>query len=195
VEFLPDSGPGAVAAAVAAEAEASERRDQVREALGRDLEAARYEADHADRGGIWRDQSASSASRRTLDIQSGRSDRLRGANNHHVQQNHRQLPHGTSIPISKTCSLQRHRQMGVVMQDCKSPGIGRLKRGPRIRCRRPAEHLLVFDAAPQTLDEHVVSPSALAVHADGNVVVASTPVKAEPVNCEPWFLLKISGMP
>jgi DNA invertase Pin-like site-specific DNA recombinase len=39
--------PGAIAAAVAAEAEASQRRDQVREALGRDLEAARYEADRA----------------------------------------------------------------------------------------------------------------------------------------------------
>jgi hypothetical protein len=39
--------PAAIAAAVAAEAEASQRRDQVREALGRDLEAARYEADRA----------------------------------------------------------------------------------------------------------------------------------------------------
>jgi DNA invertase Pin-like site-specific DNA recombinase len=40
-------GPGAIAAAAAAEAEASERRDQVREALTRDLEAARYAADRA----------------------------------------------------------------------------------------------------------------------------------------------------
>ena len=39
--------PGAIAAAIAAEAEASQRRDQVREALGRDLEAARYAADRA----------------------------------------------------------------------------------------------------------------------------------------------------
>jgi DNA invertase Pin-like site-specific DNA recombinase len=39
--------PGAVAAAIAAEAEASQQRDQVREALGRDLEAARYAADRA----------------------------------------------------------------------------------------------------------------------------------------------------
>ncbi len=38
---------GAVAAAIAAEAELSQRRDQVREALGRDLEAARYAADRA----------------------------------------------------------------------------------------------------------------------------------------------------
>jgi DNA invertase Pin-like site-specific DNA recombinase len=40
-------GPGAIAAAAAAEAEASERRDQVRDALMRDLEAARYAADRA----------------------------------------------------------------------------------------------------------------------------------------------------
>lgn len=33
--------------AIAAEAEVSQRRDQVREALGRDLEAARYAADRA----------------------------------------------------------------------------------------------------------------------------------------------------
>jgi DNA invertase Pin-like site-specific DNA recombinase len=39
--------PGAIAAAIAAEAEASQRRDHVREALGRDLEAARYAADRA----------------------------------------------------------------------------------------------------------------------------------------------------
>jgi hypothetical protein len=40
-------GPGAIAAAMAAEQEASQRRDQVRDALGRDLEAARYAADRA----------------------------------------------------------------------------------------------------------------------------------------------------
>jgi hypothetical protein len=38
-------GPGAIAAAAAAEKEAGQRRDKVREALGRDLEAARYAAD------------------------------------------------------------------------------------------------------------------------------------------------------
>ena len=38
-------GPGAVAAAMTAEQDASQRRDQVRAALGRDLEAARYAAD------------------------------------------------------------------------------------------------------------------------------------------------------
>jgi hypothetical protein len=40
-------GPGAITAAVAAEKDASERRDQVRDALQRDLEAARYAADRA----------------------------------------------------------------------------------------------------------------------------------------------------
>jgi hypothetical protein len=40
-------GPGAIAAATTAAKEARERRDQVREALGRDLEAARYAADRA----------------------------------------------------------------------------------------------------------------------------------------------------
>jgi hypothetical protein len=40
-------GAGAIAAAVAAEKEASQRRDQVREALKRDLEAAHYAADRA----------------------------------------------------------------------------------------------------------------------------------------------------
>ncbi|NEU99561.1 recombinase family protein [Bradyrhizobium uaiense] len=39
--------PGAVAAATAAAAQATHQRDQVREALGRDLEAARYAADRA----------------------------------------------------------------------------------------------------------------------------------------------------
>jgi len=40
-------GPGAIAAAAAAEKQAGQRRDQVREALHRDLEAARYAADRA----------------------------------------------------------------------------------------------------------------------------------------------------
>ena len=39
--------PGAIAAAAEAEAQAASRRDQVREALMRDLEAARYRADRA----------------------------------------------------------------------------------------------------------------------------------------------------
>jgi hypothetical protein len=40
-------GPGAIAAAVAAEKEANQRQDQVRDALTRDLDAARYASDRA----------------------------------------------------------------------------------------------------------------------------------------------------
>jgi hypothetical protein len=40
-------GPGAMTAAIAAETEAGQQRDQVREALKRDLEAARYATDRA----------------------------------------------------------------------------------------------------------------------------------------------------
>ena len=40
-------GPGAVAASTAAAEQATQRRDQAREALDRDLEAARYAADRA----------------------------------------------------------------------------------------------------------------------------------------------------
>ena len=40
-------GPGAVAASIAAAERAAEKRDQVREALGRNLEAAHYAADRA----------------------------------------------------------------------------------------------------------------------------------------------------
>jgi hypothetical protein len=39
--------PGAISAATAAERQAGQRRDQVRDALNRDLEAARYAADRA----------------------------------------------------------------------------------------------------------------------------------------------------
>src|ERR1700675_3422229 len=46
------------------------------------------------------------------------------------------------------------------------------------RCARVSDavvvfqiHLLIFDAAPQPLDEHVVPPSPFAVHADCNAVV------------------------
>ena len=60
----------------------------------------------------------------------------------------------------------------------------------------PQIHLLVFDAAPQPLDEHVIPPSPFAVHADGDgLFFANTPVNAAPVNCEPWSVLQISGVP
>jgi hypothetical protein len=46
----------------------------------------------------------------------------------------------------------------------RSAGLGYTVVGSQI-------HLLVFDAAPQALDEDVISPSPFAVHADGNAVV------------------------
>src|SRR3979411_3343846 len=46
-DLLRGAQPGAIAAAVEAEAQAASRRDQVRDALVRDLEAARYSADRA----------------------------------------------------------------------------------------------------------------------------------------------------
>ena len=45
--LIPVLEPGAIAAAVEAEAQAASRRDQVRDALMRDFEAVRYEADRA----------------------------------------------------------------------------------------------------------------------------------------------------
>jgi hypothetical protein len=56
-------------------------------------------------------------------------------------------------------------------------------------------HLLVFGAAPQPLDEDVVAACALAVHADGDAVAGEQASKAAPVNCEPWSVLKMSGLP
>src|SRR5712672_4430894 len=37
--------------------------------------------------------------------------------------------------------------------------------------------LLVFDAFPKPLDEHVVSPSSFAIHTDGNAVAGEDAVK------------------
>src|SRR5258708_28054689 len=34
----------------------------------------------------------------------------------------------------------------------------------------PQIHLLVFDASPQPLDEHIIPPGPFAVHADGDAV-------------------------
>src|SRR5260370_1560109 len=45
----------------------------------------------------------------------------------------------------------------------RSASLGYAFVGPQI-------HLLVFDAAPQALDEHIVPPSPFTVHADRNAV-------------------------
>ena len=36
----------------------------------------------------------------------------------------------------------------------------------------PQIYLFVFDGAPQTLDEHIVPPSAFAIHADGDALLS-----------------------
>jgi hypothetical protein len=50
----------------------------------------------------------------------------------------------------------------------------RSMRAPRRLCHRSSDrfliHFLVFDGSPQTFDEDVVAPGALAVHADGDIV-------------------------
>ena len=45
------------------------------------------------------------------------------------------------------------------------------KRGPADAFVSPQIHLLIFDAAPQSLDENIVAPSPFSVHADRNVDV------------------------
>jgi hypothetical protein len=50
-------------------------------------------------------------------------------------------------------------------------------------------------SAPQPLDEDLVPSGPLAVHADGNPVLISTPTNAAPVNLGVRILLKISGLP
>src|SRR5262244_2992713 len=59
------------------------------------------------------------------------------------------------------------RPMAVVEVDVAAERSSRLVDaviGPQI-------HLLVFDTAPEALEEHVIAPRAPAVHADGNLVL------------------------
>src|SRR5437016_14212640 len=53
-------------------------------------------------------------------------------------------------------------------------------------------NLLVFEAAPQPLDEDVVHAAPLAIVTS---CLFSTPVKSSLVNWPPWSVLKISGRP
>src|ERR1700704_2853457 len=55
--------------------------------------------------------------------------------------------------------------------------------------------LLIFDAAPQPLDEHVVPPSPFAVHADCNAVVGEHAGEGRPRELRTWSVLEISGLP
>src|SRR5262245_66624204 len=56
-------------------------------------------------------------------------------------------------------------------------------------------HLLVFDTAPQPLDEHISRQAPLLSMLIVIALSASTPVKAAPVNCEPSSVLRMSGLP
>jgi len=64
-----------------------------------------------------------------------------------------------------------------------------------LRCFPHEVHLLVFQRAPQPFDEDVVTPADLAVHADLRAAFLEPVDESSPVNCEPWSVLKISGVP
>jgi hypothetical protein len=53
---------------------------------------------------------------------------------------------------------------------CRSQNTGRSKHGLRDAVVGAQIHLLVFDAAPEPLDKHVVAPGDFAVHADGYAI-------------------------
>ena len=55
--------------------------------------------------------------------------------------------------------------------------------------------LLVLHAAPEPLDEHIVSPRAFAVHADRDRVLRQHAGERSARELEPWSVLKISGLP
>ena len=86
--------------------------------------------------------------------------------------------------------------MGVLMRGCRksryrpieATGLADAFVGPQI-------HLLVFYGAPQPLDEQVVVTAALAVHADCDAIAQAAPSEFLRVNCAPWSVLKISGVP
>ena len=55
--------------------------------------------------------------------------------------------------------------------------------------------LLVFDAAPQPLNEHVVPPGPFAVHADGDAVAGKQVGEGRPGELRALSVLKMSGLP
>ena len=81
----------------------------------------------------------------------------------------------------------------------RAPVKARVRSAPAVKFGHavvgPEIHLLVFHAAPQPLDEDVVSPFTFAVHADRDAVLDQQAGNAAPVNCEPWSVLKIFGLP
>ncbi len=56
-------------------------------------------------------------------------------------------------------------------------------------------HLLVFDALPKPLHEHVVPPAAFSIHADPGPVVLQRARDSRLVNWQPWSVLKMAGVP
>ena len=54
---------------------------------------------------------------------------------------------------------------------CRGPDSGPVSLGPARRSHRPKVNFLVLDGAPQALDKDIVSPGALAVHADTDIAV------------------------
>lgn len=112
--------PGAIAAAVEAEAQAASRRDQVRDALMRDLEAARYSADRAFRQYdaidprnrlVARNWSCDGTGRLRVSARSraGLPRMLPRHRSHHFC---RQYTSPRSPPISRQCGRRRRRMQG-----------------------------------------------------------------------------------
>ena len=55
--------------------------------------------------------------------------------------------------------------------------------------------LLIFDRPPEPLDKDIVPPCAATVHGDVDLGFFSTAVKSMEVNCDPWSVLKMPGLP
>jgi hypothetical protein len=54
--------------------------------------------------------------------------------------------------------------------------------------------LVIFDAAPQPLDEHVVTPGTLGIHADGDAVAGECADEGRFGELVPCSVLKMSGL-
>src|SRR5215467_11838920 len=81
------------------------------------------------------------------------------------------LPCGAAADRSRLdpgCGRQERREVALrCRRRCSGQSLAVLRR----RLHRRADRLLVLDGSPEALDEDVVSPCALAVHADRDAVV------------------------
>jgi hypothetical protein len=59
----------------------------------------------------------------------------------------------------------------------------------------PQADLLVSDGPPQALEEDIVAPGALAIHADPDLARGWNLMKSVNVNWRPWSVSKIPGLP